>query len=162
MASLGHFNPALYDFVDYTSLNPQENFDDIVEQKLFKYKYRQNADRPEVYTRRANRVWERFCERARHRDPVLEQGLNDLLASDARDSSIAGFVNDPTGWRDLATQETRPFREYMVSESVQQYKDYYESDEEEAGFFQYLDNLSNRDRIRFMEIFHDPTVDRLD
>ena len=88
--------------------------------------------------------------------------MNDLLASDARDNSIAQLVNDPSRVRDLASEETRPFREYMVSESVQQYKDYFEDDTEEAGFFQYLDNLSNRDRIRFMEIFQDYTVDKTD
>ena len=50
----------------------------------------------------------------------------------------------------------------MVNESVQQYRDYYESDAEEEGFFEYLDNLANRDKIRFMEIFEDYTVDKLD
>lgn len=50
----------------------------------------------------------------------------------------------------------------MVREGVQQFKDYYESDKEEAEFFEYLENLSNRDRIRFMEIFEDFTVDKSD
>merc|ERR1712178_649664 len=44
----------------------------------------------------------------------------------------------------------------------QQYKDYYESDDEEQSFFEYLGNLSNRDKIRFMEIFEDFTVDKTD
>lgn len=43
----------------------------------------------------------------------------------------------------------------MAREGVQQYRDYYESDAEEHSFFEYLDNLSNRDRIRFMEAFQD-------
>jgi len=43
----------------------------------------------------------------------------------------------------------------MVDESVQQYKDYFESDDEDQGFFEYLDNFSNRDKIRLMEIFED-------
>jgi hypothetical protein len=50
----------------------------------------------------------------------------------------------------------------MVNESVQQYKDYYESDAEEQGFFEYLENFSNRDKIRFMELFEDHTVNKLD
>lgn len=50
----------------------------------------------------------------------------------------------------------------MVQEAVQQFKDYYEDDAEEAGFFEYLENLSNRDQIRFMEIFEDFTVDKGD
>jgi hypothetical protein len=41
----------------------------------------------------------------------------------------------------------------MVKEGVQQFRDYYESDQEEIKDFEFLDNLSNRDRIRFMEVF---------
>jgi hypothetical protein len=41
LAGQGYMNPELYDFVDYTQLHDaHENFDDIVEQKVFKYKYR--------------------------------------------------------------------------------------------------------------------------
>lgn len=105
---------------------------------------------------------ERFLERAKDRDPVLEQNLNDLLASDARDNSIAQLMNDSSKFRNVAEEETRPFREYMVSESIQQFKDYYECDDEENGFFEYLDNFTNRDKIRFMELFKDHTVDELD
>ena len=50
----------------------------------------------------------------------------------------------------------------MVAESIQQYKDYYESDSEEHSFFEYLENFTNRDKIRFMELFEDHTVDKLD
>ena len=60
----------------------------------------------------------------------------------------------------VAQEETRPFREYMVTEALQQYRDYYESDEEEQGFFEYMDNFTNRDKIRFMELFEDFTVDK--
>lgn len=104
----------------------------------------------------------RFLERAKNRDPLLEQDLPELFASDARDNSLATFAQDPAKYRAVANEETRPFREYMVNESVQQYKDYYESDDEEAGFFEYLDNFSNRDKIRFMELFEDYSVDKLD
>ena len=104
----------------------------------------------------------RFLEIAESRDPVLEQNLTDLFASDARDNSIAQLMSDSSKFRNVAEEETRPFREYMVSESVQQYKDYYESDDEENGFFEYLDNFTNRDKIRFMELFKDHTVDELD
>jgi len=72
------------------------------------------------------------------------------------------MANDVTKVRDVATEESRPFREYMVNESVQQFKDYYESDAEEQGFFEYLDNYTNRDKIRMMEVFEDFTVDKTD
>lgn len=105
---------------------------------------------------------DRMIERAKTRDPSLEQNLSDLLASDSRDNSIPTLLTNPEKYREVADEETRPFREYMVNESIQQYKDYYESDAEEATFFEYLDNLPNRDKIRFMEIFEDFTVDKMD
>jgi hypothetical protein len=136
--------------------------DDLIEEKLFKYKYRQMADDAQTFERRDQRVRQRFMERAKHRDPALEQDLNDLFMADQRDYSIATLVNDPKNFRAVARDETRPFREYMLNESVQQYKDYYESDAEEQTFFEYLDQLPNRDRIRFMELFNDYTLDKSD
>ena len=46
-------------------------------------------------------------------------------------------------------------REYMVEEALQQYKDYYESDEEEQRNFELLDNLTPRDKLRMIEVFTD-------
>jgi hypothetical protein len=40
---------------------------------------------------------------------------------------------DPTNSvENSGERETRPFREYMVNEAIEQYKDYYASDAEEA------------------------------
>lgn len=65
ITEIGQLNPKLYDFIDYTSKhNSHENYDDIVEDKIFKYKYRQNADGIETFNRRYNRVRERMLERA--------------------------------------------------------------------------------------------------
>ena len=50
----------------------------------------------------------------------------------------------------------------MVGEAIQQFKDYYETDKEETPFFEFLDNLPNIDKLRFMELFEDYTVDRTD
>lgn len=101
-------------------------------------------------------------ERAKTRDPQLEQNIHDLFSSDARDASIATLMTEPEKHRFVAEEETRAFREYMVDEAEQQYRDYFEDDEEELQFFEYLGNLSNRDKIRFMEIFEDFTIDRTD
>ncbi len=65
---------------------------------------------------------------------------------------------DPAGTKDTAEEATRIMREYMVTESIQQFKDYYETDAEEQSFFEFLDNLSNRDKLRFSEIFDDQTL----
>ena len=104
----------------------------------------------------------RFLERAKNRDPALEQSLTDLFTADQRDNSWAQMVNDPKHFRDVATEETRVFREYMVNEGTQQYRDYYETDAEEKGFFEYMDNFTNREKIRMMELFEDFTVDKQD
>lgn len=163
LAQQGQFDAALYDFVDTThSHDAHENYDDMVEQKIFKFKYRQYSDTLENFEGRNRRMIDRFLERAKTRDPILEQDLNDLFATDARDNTLAQYYNDPSRYRDVATEETRPFREYMVNEAIQQYKDYFEDDAEEAQFFEYLENFANRDKIRFMEIFEDFTVDNQD
>ena len=64
---------------------------------------------------------------------------------------------DPAAFKRKAQDETRVFREYMVKESLQQYRDYYETDNEEVGFMQYMEDMTNRDKIRFSENFHDYT-----
>ena len=53
---------------------------------------------------------------------------------------------------------TTPIREYMLKEAQLQYKDYYESDAEEGPFFEYMDNMSTRDKIRLIEVFQDFTI----
>jgi hypothetical protein len=45
LVNSGSFNPALYDFVDNRLKNNiHESMDDVITQKIFKYKYRQFAD----------------------------------------------------------------------------------------------------------------------
>jgi hypothetical protein len=46
-------NPKLYDFIDYTAKHDaHENYEDIIEDKIFKYKYRINSDSSTTYERR--------------------------------------------------------------------------------------------------------------
>ena len=71
-------------------------------------------------------------------------------------------MTDTENYGPKAKDGTAAIREYMVKEGVQQYRDYYETDAEEQGFFEYLDNMPNRDRIRFMECFEDFTIDPSD
>jgi len=49
-----------------------ENFQDVIEDKIFKFKYRMNADSPAVFEARNNRMIERFLQRAKGRDPAIE------------------------------------------------------------------------------------------
>lgn len=164
IAEDGQLNPKLYDFIE-TSLEhePHESFvEDIIEQKIFKYKYRQCADGLQTYDRRMARVMSRSNERASTRDPALEADLYDLYKEDEKDSSLAQLMLDHNDYKLTAQNATQSHREYMVNESLQQYRDYYESDNEEQQFFEYMDNLSNRDQIRFMEIFEDFSVAKVD
>ena len=70
IAGSGEFDPKLYDFLELGMIDEvHENFEDIIEDKLFKFKYRMNADAPEVFQARNKRMVDRFIDRARTRDP---------------------------------------------------------------------------------------------
>lgn len=163
LAMDGEFDPQLYDFID-TGLHDEvhENYDDIIEDKIFKFKYRQNADAPEVYRARQQRVVNRFYERLPTRDPSITQDLGELFLKDEKYRSLAALTLEADKFGDIATDGTKAYREYMVAEAIQQYRDYFEDDAEEQKFFEYLDNLPNRDQIRFMEIFEDFSVSNRD
>ena len=161
IAETGEFDPKLYDFLELSMIGEiHENFEDVVEDKIFKYKYRQNADAPALFMARNERMIERMLDRALTRDPAITQDINELFMKNEKTLSMAAAVVDSENWRETAEEETLAYREYMAREGVQQYRDYYEDAPEEAPFFEYLDNLSNRDQIRFMECFKDYTVDR--
>lgn len=105
---------------------------------------------------------DRFLERAKGRDPAIEQDIASLYFDDSKYNSIAARMIDADNAAETAHAGTQPWREYVAKEGVQQYRDYYEDASEEHPFFEYLDNLSNRDQIRFMEIFNDYTIDKMD
>lgn len=53
LAISGEFDPKQYDFVDAGLMEEtHENYEDIVEDKLFKFRYRQNADAPAKFAAR--------------------------------------------------------------------------------------------------------------
>lgn len=68
----------------------------MIEDKIFKYKFRMNADPVEVYTRRETRRLERFGERLQHRDPRIEQNLSELYQRDSVQRSLAQLALDGT------------------------------------------------------------------
>lgn len=136
IAAEGQFQFKKYDFIETSLINePHEALDDLVEHKIFKYKYRVCNDDEQTYARRQGRVIQRFVERARSRDPALERDLFDLYQQDSKESSIPQYMLDPSKTNFRAQEDTRIMREYMINESLQQYTDYYESDAEEQSFF---------------------------
>lgn len=67
------FDPKLYDFIDPgVETTTHENYEDIISDKLFKYRYKQNADSPQKFEARMKRVTDRFLERAKTRDSVID------------------------------------------------------------------------------------------
>lgn len=136
IAAEGQFQFKKYDFIE-TSLQdePHEALEDIIESKIFKYKYRMCNDDTATFERRQGRVLSRFVDRAKNRDQALETDLFSLYQQDMKESSVAQFMLDPASWKPKAVDETRVFRDYMVKESLQQYRDYYETDGEEQSFF---------------------------
>lgn len=55
----------------------------------------------------------------------------ELYQQDSKEASVAQFMLDPNQFNERAQKDTRLMREYMVTESIQQYRDYYETDGEE-------------------------------
>lgn len=167
IAETGEFTFDKYDFLE-TSLahDAHEGLNDIVDKKLFKHKYRMNNDSVPDYMRKMDRVVERFLTRAENRDPALEANLAELFEKTDREDAIglqlyklaAGEGLD----KDIAKTHTDVFRDYMLEEAITQYKDYFESDDEEQPFFEYIDELPNRDKLKFMDVYEDYTVSNTD
>jgi len=78
------FDPEFdHDNFDFQELNLNydhtEEIEDIIDEKIFKYKYRIANTDPENYFRRMDRVAARSIERATRRDPKVEANLHLLL-----------------------------------------------------------------------------------
>lgn len=164
LAQGGQFNIDQYDFQEMSlQYESHESIQDIIEEKVFKYKYRMSSD-PD-YFKRQSRVMARSRSRAETRDPAISQSIADLISNDQTQNNIGQtFLNHIEGKEtpDFARDATQPFRDYMLAESKLQYRDYYEDSPEEQAFFTYLDKLGNRDQIRFTEVFEDFTLNRAD
>lgn len=120
IAATGEFDPKLYDFIETGMVQEvTENFQDIIEDKIFKYKYRQNADAPDVFADRNARMKTRFLERAKTRDPTIEQDIEKLYLDDSKYASLAAAMVDRENFSDVAREQTLAYREYMAREGVQ-------------------------------------------
>ena len=88
-------NPNLWDFCDmYKEGEIHENYDDIIEDKVFKYKYRINADDADTYHRRSVRQAQRWRERMEHRDPSIHADLVERYQRDWKDTSLGQIMLD--------------------------------------------------------------------
>jgi hypothetical protein len=166
ISSQGEFRFDKYDFIETNmDMESHESLIDIVDRKIFKYKYRMNNDDLQTYLRRMDRVVKRQLDRAKKRDPAVEINLAEMVERTDRESRFGQHIYGMTNKVEIgdpAHDETSAIRDYMFEESVQQYKDYFESDDEDQGFFEYMEELPFRDRIKFIEIFEDYTIPKKD
>jgi hypothetical protein len=144
--------------VNYTDRKPVEDF---LDKSIFKYKYRKVAD--PKYESRNERVIQRFIHRAAQRDPRINQELfarlENLYARNDNVSNVLDLLrtsakNSPNLYDDLM-----PFARYISEEGLQQYRDYYETDEEEGINSErntLIQDLSERDKLKFVECYDNP------
>lgn len=159
----GEFDMHRFDFVELALKDEvHETFEDVVEDKIFRYKYRLANHKEEDFLRREKRKIDRFMERAKHRDSKIEADLSEIFINDYHKRSIGQAFLNQFDNTNLASEKTKAIREYMIIEAIQQYKDFYETDAGEQDFFEYLDSLPHRERIRMMELYEDPTIQYTD
>jgi hypothetical protein len=145
--------------------NEIEAIQDIIEKSLFKYRYRRIAD-PKFDHRNA-RVVSRFLERAKNRDPQVFDKLDeklemlninnryslnwaDQIKSVARQGQ-ATLTKEQQNYQDLM-----PYARYIAEEGLQQFKDYYETDDEEGRNSEKNElwtDLNEKDKLRFAECY---------
>jgi len=125
----GEFDMKKFDFVELALKDEaHETFEDVVEDKIFRYKYRLANFSEEVFLRREKRKIDRFMERAKTRDPQVEMDLSEVFINEQYKNSVGkAFLND-FDTSNFAGEKTKKVREYMINESIQQFKDFYETD----------------------------------
>ena len=139
LVASGIFNFKNYNFVEEDSSNPVGAIMGTFERKVFKFKHRKWNEDPATHFIRENRMIRRYLERMQNRDPSLEidpQEISEMAEKPAEDMY------------DVA----KNYRQYMMDEAILQYKDYYESDEEDIKDFDYI---SPEEKLEFAQVFKD-------
>ena len=146
LANLDEFNMNKFSFIEGSvDLNDYAPVEDHIESLLFKYRYKTVSDKH--YNRRINRVLKKFCERASNRDSRIVKDVGDRLEEIYVKK---GYYNDVSN----IEEELVPHADYLATEGLQQFKDYYESDIESGEINKsMLEDLSLKDKLRFTECY---------
>lgn len=146
--------------VEFMDRKPVQDF---IEKSLFKYQYRKLAD--PKYNSRYERVMKRFLERAQNRDPRVFDALHEKIESfQAKNDTVSNVLeflktNAKTGALSKEQrnyEELMPYARYVAEEGLQQFKDYYETDEEEGAMSQRAElwkDLNEPDKLRFVSCY---------
>lgn len=136
----GIFNFKNYEFVQEGTSNPIPAVMNVFEKKLFRFRHRIWNDAPDEHIIREIRMKKRFFDRLKTNDPKL-------LTDPAKIAHLTG-----TGKLTEALNAAQPYREWVMNEAIQQYKDYYESDVEDLKDFEVM---SPEERANFAQAFVD-------
>lgn len=94
IANTGDFHHKKFDFQeDQIQYEALETVEDVIDKKIFKYKYKIANDDDRTYYRRMDRVMNRFLERAKSRDASINQNLADLFIQAKNETSLSGVMN---------------------------------------------------------------------
>jgi len=136
----GIFNFKNYEFVQEGTNNPVPAIMNVFDKKVFRFRHRMWNDAPDEHFIRETRMKKRFFDRLKANDP---KQLTDP-------AKVAHFAS--TGDMVGAINAAMPYREWAMSEAVQQYRDYYESDAEDLKDFEVM---SGQERAKFAKVFTD-------
>lgn len=161
----GDFDLRFVELVEsHVSYKDRLPVEDIIEKSIFKYKYRKIADHK--YESRNQRVIQRFLERAKQRDPKASEEifekLEELYVKNGVSGSLLHEIQSIYNNAKSPTQELEnydkllPFAKYVAEEGLQQFKDYYETDDEEGATTHKAElwkDLNEHDKLRFAECY---------
>jgi len=135
-----------YQIVEENTINTERlPGDDFIEKLLFKYRYRTVNDKH--YERRESRSFKQFLERAQDRDKNVIKDLGEKIEEIYVRKGLRQSYKEKE-------DEIIPHADYIVTEGLKQFKDYYQSDLESGEInADMLDDLNERDRLRFSECF---------
>lgn len=115
----GNFNFKRLDFVCQDILETQESdLTDVVDEKIFKFKYRKANDYGELYNQRQKRVLERFLHRMENRDNMIDGDMTQLLQDNRVQTSMVAYALGEYEIENDAGVKSKPLRDYMVREAV--------------------------------------------
>lgn len=105
--------------------------------RAFKFQNRMWNDPPHVFFARQQRMISRFFDRKKDTPDFDVAEIQEAMKKD-------GYIE--------AVKKAEPYREYMMSEAIQQYKDYYETDQEDLENFEYM---NDEERLLFARVYKD-------
>ena len=91
----GDFSHKRFQFLDQGLVfDNHESYEDLVEDKIFKFKYRKATDYGALYNKRQKRVVERFLQRLQTRDAAIEQDVAETLRQIQVKETLAALLVD--------------------------------------------------------------------